>query len=248
LANTLPALAIQGNSPPAAGADGAYKSPFYNRGFTLDTARGLVIFNEPVYRNSTPTEAKVTPAPAQLVLRAKCQVRDSETLALARHIHERSTGGELGTSPQYLRREELVVSHVPTYDADTYASPLTGATDPRLVDSVKSTAEEISSAADHYIDAALDEYTQPQPRQVQMAGLHPLDLDGVIQQVTYSVGGAGATTTIARGSEPSIVATSHGERRYSEAASQAISQARRSRGSIAGRSTRREAAARRPAR
>ena len=68
-------LAVQGNSPPAAGTDGAYKSPFYNRGFTLDTARGLVIFNEPVYRNARPTHAKVTPSAAQLVLRAKCQVR-----------------------------------------------------------------------------------------------------------------------------------------------------------------------------
>jgi hypothetical protein len=247
-ANTLPILTVQGNSPPAAGTDSAYKSPFYNRGFTLDTARGLVIFNEPVYRNSTPDEPKVTPAPAQLVLRAKCQVRDTETLALARHIHERSTGGTLGTSPQFILREELVVTHVPTYDPDTYASPLTATNDPRLIDSVATTADDVNDAADHYIDAALEEYTQPEPRQVQIAGLYPLDLDGVIQQITFSVGGAGATTTIARGSEPSFIATSHGERRQSEASRQTVAQVRRSRGNIAGRSTRREAAARRAAR
>lgn len=247
-ANTLPTLMVQGNSPPAAGTDNAFKSPFYNRGFTLDTARGLVIFNEPVYRNSTPEEAKVTPAPAQLVLRAKCQVRDAETLSLARHIHERSTGGTLGTSPQYIRRDELVVTHVPTYDADTYDSPLTPTADPRVVDSIATTADDVNAAADHYIDAALEEYTQPEPRQVQIAGLHAMDLDGVIQQITFSVGGAGATTTIARGSEPSFIATSHGERRHSEAARQAVAQVRRARAGITGRSTRREAAARRAAR
>ncbi len=247
-ANTAVALTAQGNSPPAAGAEGTYKSPFYNRGFTLDMARGLVIFSEPVYRNATPSEAKVTPAPAQLVLRTKCQVRDAETLSLVRHVHERSTGGSLGTSPQYIRREELVVSHVPTYDPATYALETTSTTDPRVVSSVSSTADEVNAAADHYIDSAIDEYAQPEPRQVQVAGLHPLNLDGVIQQITYSVGGAGAMTTIARGSEPSHIATSHGERRYSEMTRGAIAQARRARGGLGGRATRREAAARRAAR
>ena len=42
-------ISEQGNLPPAAGEDGNYKSQFYQRGFDIDVARGLVIFNEPVY-------------------------------------------------------------------------------------------------------------------------------------------------------------------------------------------------------
>ncbi len=246
--NTQSTLTAQGNSPPAAGPEGTYKSPFYNRGFTLDAARGIVIFDEPVFKNATPNAAKVTPQPAQLVLRAKCHVRDPETLAVARYVRQRSTGGTLGTNTQYIQREELVVTHVPTYSPETYAETPSGGTDPREVTAVASTVEDVDAACDYYIDAALEEYVQPEPRQVQAAGIYPIDLDGAIAQVTYQVGSAGATTTVARGSEPSSVAASHDERRRAEVARQASMAARRATSSTSGRNTRREAAARRQAR
>lgn len=247
--NTAATLTAQGNSPAAAGPDGKFKSAFYNRGFTLDAARGLVIFKEPVIRNLTPLAAKVTPAPAQLVLRAKCHVRNADTLALERYVRERETAGTaLGTRTQYLLRDELAVTHVPAYDPETYPLELTGSTDPRLISEVITTTAQVDAACDHYIDAALEEYQTTEPRQVQAAGLYPIDLDGGIQQVTYQVGPSGATTTVARGSEPSSIASSHGERRRSEVARGTAAAARRSRGDAAGRTMRRQAAARRQAR
>ena len=207
-----------------------------------------MIFNEPVYKNATPNAAKVTPEPAQLVLRTKCQVRDAETLTLSRHIRERSTDSSLGTQTQFIRRDELTVTHVPTYSAATYAEVPTAGADPRVVDDVESTVDDVNAACDYYIDAALEEYQQPEPRQVRTAGIYPIDLDGAIAQVTYQIGPSGATTTVARGSEPSSFAASHGERRRAELSREANREVRRRRSGTTGRTTRREAAARRQAR
>src|SRR5262249_42155197 len=173
---------IQGNSPPAAGPDEKFKSPFYNRGFKLDPARGLVIFNEPVYRNTTPALAKVTVGPARLVLRAKCQVRAADSLAETRHVHERSTGSELGAGTLYLRHEELVKTHVPQYHAGNYHNPVADGIDPREIVAVTTNQEQIADRCDEFIDAALTEFVQASPRQVRAIGILPTNLDGQINQ------------------------------------------------------------------
>lgn len=247
LANTAVEISEQGNLPPAEGEGGNYKSQFYQRGFTIDAARGLVIFDEPVYQNDTPSAAKVTPAPAKLVLRTKCQVRDPDTLAPVRHTHQRSTGSGLGAGTMFLKRDELVVAHVPTYNPFTYPMFPSAGTDPRTA-TTTNTISEVNAACDHYIDAALDGYEQPEPRQVRAAGIIPVELDGAIEQVTYQVGSSGATTTVARGSEPSSFAASYRERRRADQIRQAAAEAQKTHSSLAGRTMRREAAARRPAR
>jgi hypothetical protein len=246
LKNTAAELTVQGNAPAAVGEEGNYKSQFYQRGFALDAARGLVIFEEPVYRNSTPELPKVTPAPAKLVLRTKCQVRDPESLAVTRHIRQRSTDSDLGAGTMFIKREELVVAHVPTYDPTTYANFPSAGDDTRAATTI-STASDVNDACDLHIDAALEAFEQPQPRQVQTAGIVPVELDGAIEQVTYQIGSSGATTTVAQGGEPSRYAVSYRERRRAEQLRSAATKAQQTHSSVA-RTTRRDAADRRPAR
>jgi hypothetical protein len=248
LANTEPSLTLQGDSPPASATGDASKTPFYLRGFAIDTARGLVIFDEPVFKNGTPGAASVRPEPAQLVLRAKCHVRDAESLALERYVRERATGGNLNTSPRYIRRDELVVAHTPTYEPASYANFPAGGVDPRAVASVATNRNEIDEACDDIIDAALAEYDQPQARQIRAIGIRPIELDGAIVQVTYSVGPSGATTTAARNSEAAHVGLGHGERRASSLARMAVEEGEKLRSPAAARKIRREAAAGRRAR
>ncbi len=246
--NTSEILMVEGNSTPAIGNEGEYKSQFYNRGFTIDTARGMVIFDEPVFKNATPNLAKVTPVEAQLVLRAKCHVREDTSLALVRHVHTRSTSSTLGTQPLYLKHDELFVTHVPTYDASKYALTPDGENDPRTITSVANTTTEINETCDHYINATLATFTKPEPHQIRAAGIWPVDLDGAIEQVTYQVGTSGATTTVSRGSEPVNAVLGHRERRRAEIAEQQASNARLLRADLSGRNTRIEAASRRTAR
>lgn len=249
LANTQTALTPQGDAPPATAPGQTLKSPFYERGFTIDSARGLVIFEEPVYRNDTPEAPKVTIAPAQLVLRAKCHVRDPDTLAIKRHLLERSTGSNLGTRTRYIPLEEIVLTHVPTYDPASYGTfPVAGSVDPRAVTDIATNLEEINEQCEQHIDRALAEYEQPLPRQVKAIGIVPIELDGAIGQVAYRVGSSGATTVAARNSEPLNLALGYRERRQSDAAQQAAAEARRWRSIDGARRIRSESAAGRHAR
>ncbi|HEX3725830.1 MAG TPA: hypothetical protein VHV08_06290, partial [Pirellulales bacterium] len=85
--NTATALAPAPTQAPGDG--GSSLATLYRGRYTIDTARGLVIFDEPVYRNVHPSANggsgyEVVLGAAQLVLRAACRVRDPKTLALNR--------------------------------------------------------------------------------------------------------------------------------------------------------------------
>jgi hypothetical protein len=249
LANTQSELTPQGDGPSGEVPGQVLKTPFYTRGFTIDAARGLVIFDEPVYRNATPAAASVAVAPAQLVLRAKCQVRDGQSLAVDRHVRERATGGELDTPTRYLKHEELVLTHAPTYDPAGYASyPGGGGVDNRPVAAVATNVDEINEACDRYLDAALAEYELTLPRQVKAIGLRPLEMDGAIAQITYAVGSSGATTVVSRNSEAASFAVGHAERRRGDALRRAAEEAEKLRAPARERLMRRAAAAGRHAR
>lgn len=168
--------------------------PVYRRAFTIDTARGLVIFAEPVYRNTHASATgsagfEVVVGPAELVLRAACSVRDPESLTLERYHRQRSTGAGGGTAPRYLRHDEIVLTHTPQY-AQSYA--LMG---------VETNAADVHPMADHYLDAAEAEYEIVEPQFAIYPGVVSVELDGAIRQVSFRIGGSGATTTVTRNNE-----------------------------------------------
>jgi hypothetical protein len=183
--------------------------PVYRRPFTIDTARGLVIFDEPVYRNvhasaSGGSGYELVIGAAELVLRATCSVRDRQTLAPLRYTRVRNTGANHGTAPRWLKHDEIVLAHKPRY-SEHYA----------LLD-VDSSAAEADRESDFYLDAAEQEYEVSTPQTIRYCGLVPVELDGAIGQVSFSIGPAGTTTTAVRNNESPLPARSYQQMRRME--------------------------------
>lgn len=205
VANSAPSL-----TPAPSPAEGAPPADsVYQGAYAIDTARGLVIFNEPVYRNTHSSATggvgyEVVVGPAELVLRAACRVKHPATSALARHVRTRATGSLLGTSARYVRHEEIVLAHTPRY-SESYT----------LLD-VATNVANVNQAADDFLDVAQQEYQSTFPQTVRYPGIVPVVLDGAIQQVSFHVGRSGATTTVARHNERSRMAMTHGQRRRIE--------------------------------
>jgi hypothetical protein len=210
--NSAPSLVPLEHAPQSSGSESSgaeTAGPEYRRPFTLDTARGLVIFDEPVYRNDHESATggegyELVVAPAELVLRAACSVRDAQSLALKRYTRQRGLGQNFGTPTRYLRHDEIVQTHIPTY-SDAYA----------LVE-VATNATDVDPMADALLDAAQLQYKVQLPGTIHYAGLVPLELDGAIGQVSFQVGGSGTTTTVARNNDAPGLGRPHGHRRRIE--------------------------------
>ncbi len=65
----------------------------------------------------------------------------------------------------------------------------------------KSDQEEVVAEADYYLQAADLEYQTPTPQDRVYAGILPVSPDGAVHQVTWSIGGSGATTRASRNNE-----------------------------------------------
>jgi hypothetical protein len=180
-------------APDVAAAEG--QKQVYTRPFTVDTARGLVIFEQPVFRNLHASATggsgfELELGPARLVLRAACGIRHAETSEPVCHVRRRPFGDPAGTAVRYLKHDELSAVHVPRYSSD-YS--LTG---------IDSNLASINQAADQWLDAAELEYYTTTPQTVRYPGLVRLELDGAIEHVGFHVGRGGATTTATRQGEP----------------------------------------------
>ncbi len=181
----------------------------YKRRFTIDKTRGLVVFEEPVFRNTHASATggsgyEVVPGAAQLVLRAACNVRDPASLATESYERTRAIGNPLGGGTRYLKHEEIVRTHVPKYNT-SYKT-----------DSVKTNQADIDQMADYYLDAAEQEYQTLAPQTVRFGGLVPIEPDGAIEQVILSVGAGGTTTTVCRHTERTQTTMPYRERRRIE--------------------------------
>ena len=176
-------------STPLEGLEDSGAKAIYRHRYTIDLARGLVIFEEPIVANGHVSATggsgyEVVLDPAQPVLRATCSVRDATTLEPARYEHERSTGGSGGTMPRYVRHDELTLTNLPQYGA-AFA-----------IDAVDTNSTELDTQADEILDAVQLEYQTTTPETAVFPGFQLIDLDGAIQQLGLQIGNSGATTTI----------------------------------------------------
>lgn len=181
-------------------------TPLITGGYTIDMARGLVIFDNHVYRNTHADAAEAGKKPAEmtvgqahLILRCKCVVRDKKTRAVHRYVRERVTGANFGTGTRYVRHEEIVHIHLPTYDKESYASLPNGKW--LIKYKMYTNQDECDEICDYYLDALMQEYQVAQPQSREYPGLLPVDLDGAIQHVMYVINGEGCKTTVSRNNE-----------------------------------------------
>jgi hypothetical protein len=161
--------------------------PVVTTPFVIDRQRALVKFQAPVIRYAEGP----SPAPAQLVLRTAVGLRDPDTRAWKRWERARQINAANLTT-HYIKRNDLLPSVVAVYDPDSY----------RLV-GCNTNFTTIAAQADATLDAAAATWQQRQPQQARYAGLAPLEPDGAVDAVIWSVGPEGATTEVIR----------HGQRR-----------------------------------
>ena len=206
---------------------------FYLRPFTVDTTRGLVIFETYTFRNKTNDDEEIDPenmqlAPARLILRTCFHVRHPETLALRRYTKVRSTGATNGKT-RYLHHDEITLTVWGKYDDASYdTTNETGipANDERSFEFVTTNRSEVDKECDHWLDSAMLEYNTDVSHTARYCGLRgDIDLDGAVQHIVYIIGGSdGASTVASRNSENLLYTISYNDRRRIERGREAVRQ------------------------
>lgn len=171
--------------PPTATVD--EDDSIFLRFYSLDTELGIVQFNQPVYRNLA-TPPALHYAPAVLYLRASCNVKDLTTNTPFLYYYRRNTGSTFNTPARYICHPEIQLNVIPVY-ADNGSYTLTY------------NYADVNAECDYWLEAAMREYQTTRPETRTYAGMIQQDIDGAIQQVTYSITSNGTFTTISRNDE-----------------------------------------------
>jgi len=172
--------------------------PADKHGFSIDAQRGIVQFSQPV--------VKVAPGEhgqAELYLTTTYEVTDEEGVKV-RDQWDRAVDQNNKTGPRVVWHPEIVAKFRAEYD------------DQNNVTETINNRPTIDPEGEHYLDALVKEYEPRPATTIQYAGLVPIEPDGAIQQVTWTVGGSGATTHASRNIEGHRVTPSYKERRRQE--------------------------------
>jgi hypothetical protein len=113
------------------------------------------------------------------------------------------------TGPRVIRRDDVTETVRGTYTEDSGRFTLV---------SFRSNVEtdQLDGAADSYLDAAQAEYSLDEKLDVPYVGLLPIEPDGAIQQVTFSIGVAGTFTRASRNMEHNAFVPPYRVRRRAE--------------------------------
>lgn len=164
--------------------------------FSIDAARRMVVFTNPVYENQS-TGMTAQPVAANIQIHAACNVKEPETLAPLRSVKRRKTGASFGTGEWLVMHPEIVVG----YTATAPWGVNLGA---------------VNAELDYYLDAEMRRFQATTPQSATYMGLIDVELDGAIQQITYTVNAGGAETTVSRNTEELTHAGSYQEHRALE--------------------------------
>jgi hypothetical protein len=170
--------------------------------FDIDRERGIIQFDDYCFHQN---ESGMV-SPARLILRTTVHVRDYDTAAFDHYERVFETpGAPAGTPPGILQHEEIDYWVIGRLDPQT-----------QKVTNLL-TSEAVSAAeAGYYAQAEMLKYQTPLPQDVSYMGLLAISPDGAIQQVTWSVGPAGAITRASRNTEWNAYIPTFAERRQLE--------------------------------
>jgi hypothetical protein len=180
------------HNPLNTGADHSYAKPW-----TVDQDRGILMFDDYVIKFLDQLDAAghyMFKAEADLKYQVGTTVRDPETYAYERYEKVLEIGGP-GGGAVILKHDEIQL----VYEKGQPANQV-----------------EVDQACDYYLAAALLEYQMPKQQDLLYAGLLPIELDGAVLQVTWSVGPQGTTTRAGRSTEYDLRIPSYNERRFFE--------------------------------
>lgn len=188
----------------------------YHEAFSIDRENGIVQFEKYVHRvRPKPPPYQQNAAgyyqapinlvgPAKLFLLTGVSVRDGDTGAYFRHKREFRFPDNLtfNTKARTLKQDDLRLVVVPDYDDYEYTVPtIDEVVEGTANENAQTNAEAVNEVADYYLKGAALEYQVGTPEERSYGGIHPIFCDGAIQQVTWSIGGSGATTRAGRNTE-----------------------------------------------
>lgn len=201
-------------------------------GFSLNALQHRVEFSQPVYRwQRVEVLGNVVKhvVPAALVLRTACSIRDTATRVMVKWSLERKTGLRNGTGAKIIKHDEVVLTHFPEY-SPTNNRPH-GVKNNKAVVEIESDFvrpdgvlvkkpvqfDSVEIEANHYLDAAMLKYQVSEPQVLTYHGLRPIDLDGAVQQVGWTISSSGhPSTTASRNNEYDLTEMPYAERRFHE--------------------------------
>lgn len=177
----------------------------YEGSFSVDGERGIVQFGNAMYRIDDDSGETL---PAKLFLTCSYSVKHIASRQELRMTYEqRLPGRSNGTGPQIVHHPELVATAIARYGRGSSGT---------RVDRVETNEAEWRREVIHALQAAMLEYSTGPTNDVEYAGLLPIEPDGAIQQVSWSVGPGGAKTRASRNAEHHTAIEPYQERRQRE--------------------------------
>lgn len=154
------------------------KNTVVDRSWRLDEKRGVVRFDDPIYRG----EVELLHA----ALRLKCVAHiDHSTLNTKTYYAlTRSTGFSNGTGPAMKDFTDVVPKVTPTYTADD------------VVDDVGDNKTACDTTLNKYLDQMEAEYVSWPTASIELTGIHPYALDGLRREIRWSLSSTGPSRTL----------------------------------------------------
>jgi hypothetical protein len=162
----------------------------YKNGITVDEERWLIVTEDRLYSNSQNGFS-----PANIQVKIAYSVRDPSTWEFVRYTQDMQLSSAVPTQPRIIRREDIFGKAVGTFDDNFNLTDFTDNTD----------TDNLNDEANYYLQAAAQEYIEQDSLDVPYAGLVPIQVDGLIQQVTYAISSGPGGSTMTRAS----LATEH---------------------------------------
>lgn len=214
----------------------------YRKGFYIDLERGIVFFDEPVYKMATQSNEVYSPrlssgdigdilVPAKLVLRIAYEVKDLT------HQYLRTEITNSLTPPQAPNATPAILTQAPIREFQVYADlvhTIKNFPKPDFTSmdqgNVETNFDEIEDEVNRRLEAIANKYEEvPNPQIGSYVGLKLIALDGAIQQITFSIDDKGTSTTVYRNNDLHPYLMSYIERRYLQRTKGLLSAAQRTR-------------------
>jgi len=205
----------------------------YDGSFTFNAETGVIEFGEPMFRWVHTDEDLLAPDgstivgrgsncyfPASLTVTCTFSVRDYDKRGIERHTVERKiTNDKFRTGPKIVLRDDLQlnkrISYGPYPQGDYGISSIDLLTDVmesqpvETVSQIVTNEETIETRAKYYLDAEYESLRPKESLSYSYAKIMKIDLDGQIQQVSWTVGEQGAATEASKNSDFNLAVPSY---------------------------------------
>jgi hypothetical protein len=173
----------------------------YNGDFSVRGEDGIVAFPEQIYQKTGASRSE-----AELYLTCSYNARDPNTLGLVRYVQGRNLGGNNGTGPLIIPREDIRFTSYAQYSG----TQVTG---------IVTNQAQVQQDALAQLDASQLEFVPTLSFDAGYNGIMPIDVDGLTRQVTFKVDSrdrserGGAETYVSVNCETDPYAPRHYERK-----------------------------------